>query len=104
MKKVLSCIALAIGVSACASEREDPLAGTWRTPGGELTVHFAEDGSFETTAPGGKMSGRYSRAGDERLRMEFDGLSELFAVSVSGDQLVLCQENVRCDRFQRAVP
>jgi hypothetical protein len=98
MKRFLVLVALGV-LASCSAE--DDLVGEWETPGGEMALRFAEDGTFHTSAPGGEVLGTYRPAEDGLVEMEFDGMSERFVTEVSGDQLTFCQENYGCERFRR---
>ena len=101
MKMLVSAMAAVLVFAACVSAEKDPLLGTWEAQGG-LTLQFVDNGTFASEGPRGSTAGRYSPAEDGQIRMEFDGMSELFAVSVSDDRLTFCQPNFHCEKFRRA--
>jgi hypothetical protein len=87
---------------ACSSGSENALEGHWETDGGEIALHFADDGTFTSSGPAGKTRGQYRPSEDGQIEMEFEGMSALFAVEVSEDRLTFCQPNHGCERFRRA--
>jgi hypothetical protein len=90
-------------LAACSAEPvRGGLVGEWETPDGEMTLELLEDGTFETTGPGGTTRGRYQPVEEGVLRMDFDTLSTTAAYSVSDEALVLCPEGHHCERFERA--
>jgi hypothetical protein len=102
MKMLVSAVTAVLVLAACASAEKDPLLGTWESQEGGLTLQFVDNGTFASKGPRGSTAGRYSPAEDGQIRMEFDGMSELFAVSVSDDRLTFCQPNHHCEKFRRA--
>lgn len=102
MKYAATLALAAITLSSCASGPEDALRGSWEARGGEMVLRFAADGSFTASAPRGETTGHYRYVEDGKLQMEFDGISELFGVSVSEGVLTFCQENHGCQRFRES--
>jgi hypothetical protein len=94
-------IILLVVLAACSAAPESTLAGSWKTPEGDMTLRFTEDGKFTASAPRGETSGTYRHAGEEKIQMEFDGLSTSAGVSVAGEKLTFCPEGHACDEFRR---
>jgi hypothetical protein len=92
---------LFLAFAACSAAPKDTLAGIWKTPEGDMTLRFSEDGTFTATAPKGETSGQYRYIEEEMLRMDFDDVSTQVGVSLVGERLTFCPEGHACDEFRR---
>jgi hypothetical protein len=101
MRRSSTAVALAFALAACSSAPNTGIVGEWASTDGKYTLKLLEDGKFEGTGPGGPTHGRYQRAEEGMLRMEFDNISTTAAYSVSDTALVLCPESYPCESFQR---
>ncbi|MBF0587225.1 tetratricopeptide repeat protein [Prosthecochloris sp. N3] len=85
---------------ACSSG-EDPVTGTWKLPGEDISVEFREDGSVHLMLSSTTVSGTYRRDPDNNLLVDMGNGEQPVLLSDDARQLKLSDQQSDRDVFLR---
>jgi hypothetical protein len=84
-----------------------PLVGKWQEVGGDETVEFLKDGTFNVLSKGRALGGKYSLVEGDRIKLEVGGLGDaahpaILSASIAGGELSVTDPKGRISRYRRA--
>jgi len=85
---------------AC-SHADDPVTGTWKLPGEDITADFSKEGTVTLSISGTTISGAYRRDNENNLLVDMGNGEQRIMLSEQGNELRLSDQQNDTDIFLR---
>jgi hypothetical protein len=110
MKKVMIALGILIlvGLAGCGKSTEESIVGKWKQVDGTQTIEFFKDGTVRIIDKGEPaVTGDYRFIDNNRIRMDFKGIGELFGAVIAEyqpkeDEIVLTNPMGKIEKYRRS--